>query len=263
MTNPLERFRQLHRDGCFVMPNPHDVGSTRLLTAMGFPALATTSGGFAASLGRADMTLDLETVLAHVSSVVMATALPVNVDAERCFADTPEGVGNTVRILANAGAAGCSIEDWDPVTGQIDPLEVSLERVRAAAAGAAESGLVLTARCEGFLRNVMGLDVTIERLKSFRDAGADVLYAPGLTDMEDIGRLVAEVDAPVNVLLMPGGPRVEELAEAGVRRISTGSRLASVAYGALVEGATSLLRDGQVDPTLPTLDRTLAQQAFS
>jgi 2-methylisocitrate lyase-like PEP mutase family enzyme len=256
------RFRDLHREGCFVMPNPYDVGSTRLLTALGFPALATTSGGYAASLGRADMTLDVDTVLPHVRSVVAATPLPVNVDSERCFADSPEGVAETVRHLADAGAAGCSIEDWDPSTGQIDPLQMSVERVSAAAAAAAESGILLTARCEGILRKVTDLDDTIARLAAFRDAGADVLYAPGLTGLDDIRRLAAEVDAPVNVLLMPGGPRVDELAAAGVRRISTGSRLASVAYGALVEAATSLLQDGQVDPELQTLDRNLSQQAF-
>jgi 2-methylisocitrate lyase-like PEP mutase family enzyme len=262
MTDSSKRFRDLHREGCFVMPNPYDVGSTRLLTALGFPALATTSGGFAASLGQADMTLELDTTLQHVQSVVAATHLPVNVDSERCFADSPEGVAETVRILAHAGAAGCSIEDWDPTTGQIDVLQTSVERVRAAAAAAAESGIVLTARSEGILRNVTGLDDTVQRLIAFRDAGADVLYAPGLTDLDDIHRLVVEVDAPVNVLLMPGGPRVEELAEAGVRRISTGSRLASVAYGALVDAATSLLQDGQINPVLQTLDRNLAQQAF-
>jgi 2-methylisocitrate lyase-like PEP mutase family enzyme len=262
MTASQKRFRDLHREGCFVMPNPYDVGSTRLLTSLGFPALATTSGGFAASLGRADMTLDLDAVLPHVHAVVAATDLPVNVDSERCFADSAEGVAETVRILADAGAAGCSIEDWDPSTGQIDSLEVSVDRVAAAAAAAAESGILLTARCEGVLRNVTALDETITRLEAFRDAGADVLYAPGLTDLDDIRRLVARVDAPVNVLLMPGGPRVDELAAAGVRRISTGSRLASVAYGALVDAATFLLRDGQVDPALQTLDRNLAQQSF-
>lgn len=244
------------------MPNPYDVGSTRILTGLGFPALATTSGGFAASLGRADMTLDRETVVDHVSSVVSATSLPVNVDSERCFADSSEGVAETVRILAETGAAGCSIEDWDPSTGQIDPLPVSVERVRAAANAASESGIVLTARCESILRNVDGLDVTIERLMAFREAGAEALYAPGLIDLDEIRRVVAEVDAPVNVLLMPGGPAVTELSAAGVRRISTGSRLASVAYGALVGAVTSLLRNGQIDPRLPTLDRELARRVF-
>ena len=262
MTGATQRFRNLHREGCFVMPNPYDVGSTRLLAALGFPALATTSGGSAASLGRADMTLDLDTMVSHVRSVVSATPLPVNVDSERCFADSPEGVSETVRLLAETGAAGCSIEDWNPSTGQIDPLEVSVERVHAAATAASESGIVLTARCEGILRNVADLDVTIERLLAFRETGAEVLYAPGLSDLDDISRLVAEVDAPVNVLLMPGGPRVAQLAAAGVRRVSTGSRMSSVAYGALVVAAKSLLKSGQIDPDLPVLDRNLARQAF-
>ena len=246
MTDSTQRFRDLHREGCFVMPNPYDVGSTRILSALGFPALATTSGGLAASLGRADMTLDLDTVMAHVRSVVSATPLPVNVDSERCFADSPAGVSETVRLLAETGAAGCSIEDWNPSTGQIDPLENSVERVRAASAAASESGIVLTARCEGILRKVADIDVVIERLLAFREAGAEVLYAPGLTDLVDIRRAVEEVDAPLNVLLMPGGPGIAELATVGVRRISTGSRLSSVAYGALVAAATSLLQEGQI-----------------
>lgn len=258
----MRRFRELHGTGCFVMPNPHDVGSARILTALGFPALATTSGGFAASLGRGDMTVDLDTVVGHVRSVVSATPLPVNVDSERCFAESPEGVSETVRILADSGAAGCSIEDWDPATGQIDPLSVSVERVRAAAEAASESGIMLTARCEAILRNVADLDFTIERLLAFREAGAEVLYAPGIIDLEQVRRLVAEVDAPVNVLLMPGGPGVAELAEVGVRRISTGSRLALIAYGALASSAASLLRDGHIDPALPVLDRNLMRQAF-
>lgn len=262
MSDSVQRFRALHDEGCFVMPNPHDVGSARVLTALGFPALATTSGGFAASLGRADMTLDIDTVVRHVESVVSATPLPVNVDSERCFADSPEGVADTVRRLAGTGAAGCSIEDWDPASGMIDPLEVSVARVRAAADAASESGIVLTARCEALLRRVADLEVTIERLLAFRDAGADVLYAPGLIDLDEVRRLVGELGTPVNVLLMPGGPGIADLAAAGVRRVSTGSRLASVAYGALVAAATSLLEHGQIDPALPVLDRKLAGEAF-
>ncbi len=262
MTDAVHRFRALHREGCFLMPNPYDVGSTRILTALGFPALATTSGGFAATLGRADMTADRDTVVDHVAAVVAATNLPVNVDSERCFADSPEGVAETVRILAAIGAAGCSIEDWNPSTGDIDPLPVSVERVRAAASAASESGIVLTARCEAILRRAGDLDMTIERLLAFRAAGAEVLYAPALVDLGDIRRLVAEVGAPVNVLLMPGGPAAADLAEAGVRRVSTGSRLAFIAYGALADSAVSLLQAGQVDPGLPMLERELAKQVF-
>ncbi len=244
------------------MPNPYDVGSSRLLTVLGFPALATTSGGFAATLGRPDMTLDRDTVVDHVRSVVNSTALPVSVDAERCFADSPDGVAETVRMLAETGAAGCSIEDWNPETRVIDPLEVSVARVRAAAEAASESGLVLTARCEGILQGVHDLDVVVARLLDFRDAGAEVLYAPGLKDLAEIRRLVAEVAVPVNVLLMPGGPQVAALAAVGVRRVSTGSHLASVAYGALVSAATSLLDDGQIASDLPVLNRGVAGRAF-
>jgi 2-methylisocitrate lyase-like PEP mutase family enzyme len=244
------------------MPNPYDIGSTRILAHLGFEALATTSGGLAASRGRRDMTVDLETVLDHVRSVVSATSLPVNVDSERCFANSPKGVAETVRLLAETGAAGCSIEDWDPATGQIDQLDVAVQQVRAAAETASDTGIVLPARCESILRKADDLEGTIERLLAFREAGAEVLYAPGLIDLDDIRRVVGEVDAPVNVLLMPGGPRVAELAATGVRRVSTGSRLAFVAYGALVGAASSLLKEGQIDPGLPTLERDLAKEVF-
>lgn len=245
------------------MPNPFDAGSARLLAHLEFPALATTSGGFAASLGRLDMTLDRGTVIEHVAVIAAATPLPVNADSERCFADTLDGVAETVALLADAGAAGCSIEDWDPDAGRIDPIDTAVERVRAAAGAAADHGIVLTARCENHLHGITDLDDTIDRLVAYRDAGAEVLYAPGLTDLADITRVVAETASPINALLMPHGPTVGELAAAGVRRVSVGSALAHIGYGAIVAAASSLQRDGTIANSFPRLDRTLVVAAFS
>ena len=169
------RFRELHADGIFVMPNPWDVGSAKLLASMGFEALATTSAGLAWSLGKLDMQVTRDELVAHVGRIADATPLPLNVDSERCFPDEPGGVAETVRLLADAGAAGCSIEDFDPATGEIEPLDVAAGRV-AIAAGAGP--LVLTARAENHLHGIDDLNDTIARLVAYRDAGADVLYAP-------------------------------------------------------------------------------------
>ena len=231
-----ESFRALHSGGIFVMPNPWDVGSAKLLASMGFEALATTSAGLAWSLGKLDMQVTREELVAHVARLTQATPLPLNVDSERCFPDEPGGVAETVRLLADAGAAGCSIEDFDPATGEIDPVDVAAERVAIAAQGS----LVLTARAENHLHGVDDLDDTIGRLKAYRDAGADVVYAPGLAELASISRVVDEVGIPVNVLALPGGPSVSELGSAGVRRVSTGGALARTAYGALLAGAEEL-----------------------
>src|SRR5262245_44795997 len=219
---PIERFRELHREGVFVMPNPYDVGTARVLAALGFPALATTSSGFAATLGRLDMTVSRDEMLAHVAVMAAAIDLPLNADSERCFGNDPAGVEDTVDRIGQAGAAGCSIEDWNPDTAAIDPLGVASERVQAAAAGAARHGVVLTARCENHLHGFDDLDDTISRLVAYRDAGADVVYAPGLVDLVQIRRVVEEVGVPVNVLLRSGGPTVGQLGDVGVRRISVG-----------------------------------------
>ena len=241
------RFRALHeRDAIFVMPNPWDVGSARLLASCGFDALATTSAGFAWSLGKHDQHVTRDELVQHAATIAAATELPLNVDSERCFAEDLEGVATTVRLLAEAGAAGCSIEDYDPARGQIDDVALAAERVAAAAAAAHEqpSPMVLTARAENHLYGVGDLDDTIARLVAYRDAGADVLYAPGLADVGQIRTVVEEVGIPVNVLALPGGPTVAELAEVGVRRISTGGSLARAAYGALMIGARELLDSG-------------------
>ena len=236
----VARFRELHRDGTFVMPNPWDVGSAKLLASLGFQALATTSAGLAWSFGKLDMQVTRDELVPHVESLAAATPLPLNVDSERCFPNEPGGVAETVRLLAEAGAAGCSIEDYDPATDAIDPVEVAAERVAIAAEA---SPLVLTARAENHLHGVDDLDDTIARLRAYRDAGADVVYAPGLSDVESIRRVVDEVGVPVNVLALPNGPAVEQLSSAGARRISTGGALARASYAALL-GAATELRDG-------------------
>lgn len=238
------RFHDLHRSGCFIIPNPWDIGSARMLEALGFDALATTSSGFAASLGRRDQHTTLDELATHVAAICAAVDIPVSVDAEWCFADEPEGVAATVDRLASAGAAGLSIEDHDPAAGVVVARDVAATRVEAAAAAAHHHGMVLTARAENHLYRAGDLDDTIDRLIVYRDAGADVLYAPGLTAIDDIRRVTDAVAAPVNVLALPSAPAVPELAEAGVRRVSIGGSLAAAAYGALVNGAQELLTHG-------------------
>ena len=262
MTTSTDRFRSLHTDGTFVMPNPYDLGSARLLAALGFTALASTSAGFAATLGRLDMTVGRDELLAHIGPLAAATDLPLNVDSERCFADDLAGVTETVELLAEAGAAGCSIEDWNPVAQAIDPLAVSVERVGAAAAGAANTGIVLTARCENHLHGVDDLDDTIARLQAYVAAGAEVVYAPGLVDLGQIATVVDAVGVPSNVLILPGGPSVSQLADAGVRRISTGSLLSRIAHGAMVAAAERLRDEGVINRSEPFLSGTLAAQAL-
>jgi len=238
-----ETFRLLHADGIFVMPNPWDVGSAKRLADLGFPALATTSSGFAWSIGKQDQQVKLDELLPHVEALVAAVDVPLNVDAERGYADTPEGVGRTVHLLGLAGAAGCSIEDYDPVAGAVDPLDVAVERVAAAAAAGAAHGIVLTARAENHLYCAADLDDTIARLIAYRDAGADVLYAPGLVDLDQIAAVVHAVARPVNVLKLPAVADVATLASVGVRRVSTGGSLARTAYAAMRHSAEELLAE--------------------
>ena len=256
-------FRTLHESGTFVIPNPYDAGSAKLLTALGFSALASTSGGFAATLGRRDMNTTRNELVAHVATLTAATELPLNVDAERCFGDTPGEVGETVQMLCDAGAAGISIEDWNPATDSIDPIGIATDRVAAAASVAKTNGVMLVGRCENFLHGIPDLDETIVRLCSYRDAGAEVIYAPLLPDLAAVKRVVEEVGLPVNVLLRPGGPTVNELAEVGVRRISVGSLLSNIALGAMVTAAQSLLDIGQLPNALSTLSRDLVLRAFT
>ena len=258
----IAAFRELHAGGCFTIPNPYDAGSARLLATLGFSALATTSSGFAATLGRADMSVSRDELVAHVGAIAAATELPLNADAERCYSEELSGIAETIALIADAGAAGVSIEDWNPATNAIDPIDVATARVGAAVAAAAESGIVLTARCENLIRGVPDLDDTITRLCAYRDAGADVAYAPGLVELVQIRRVVDEVGLPVNVLL-PGGLSVGDLAEVGVRRVSVGGSLAWVAFGARVDAATALRDTGMIPKGSPSLDRPLAAAAFA
>jgi 2-methylisocitrate lyase-like PEP mutase family enzyme len=239
-----DRFRALHESGLFVMPNPWDIGSARILASMGFPALATTSLGHAASLGKTDQSVTRDELVEHVAALAAAVDLPLNVDAERCFADDLAGVAETVTLLAEAGAAGCSIEDYDPARSAIDAVEVATERVGAAAEAAHRHGMLLTARAENALYGVDDIEDTVTRLRAYRAAGADVVYAPRLTDAGQIRQVVQATDAPVNVLAMRHGPSIPELAALGVRRVSTGGPLARAAYGALRRAAQELLDAG-------------------
>lgn len=246
------------------MPNPWDVGSARLLEAAGFEALATTSAGFAWSLGKLDQQVTRDELVAHVAELAGATSLPLNVDSERCYPDDPGGIAETVALLADAGAAGFSIEDYDPVTERIDDVELAAERVAEAAEAAhnLSEPLVLTGRAENHLRGVDDLDDTIARLVAYRDAGADVLYAPWLSDLDQIRTVVEAVGAPVNVLAVPAGPPVPQLESVGVRRVSTGSLLAGAGYAALLAGARELLGDGTSRYATPGLPDEIRRAAF-
>jgi len=243
-----EHFLALHRPGePLLIPNPWDAGSARILAHLGFQALATTSSGSAATLGLPDGGIGRDEALRHARSIVEATDLPVSADLENGFADDPEGVAATVTAAIGTGLAGASIEDFtgDPAAPIYDS-SLATERV-AAAAAVAHAGphrLVLTARAENYLHGRPDLDDTIARLVRYRDAGADVLYAPGLTRPDDIRAVVAAVDRPVNVLALPGGPPVAALADLGVARISVGGALAFAALGALVAAGRELLDHG-------------------
>jgi 2-methylisocitrate lyase-like PEP mutase family enzyme len=242
MTELAAHFLSLHRGPKpLLLANAWDVGTAKALAALGFEALATTSAGHATSLGRRDGKVTREEAIAHAAELVAATDRPVSADLENGFADSPDGVAETVRFAVEAGLAGCSIEDYDG-SSLYDP-GLARERV-AAAVEAAGDELVLTARAENHIRGVQDLDDTIARLQSFQEVGAPVLYAPGLVDREQIQRVVESVDRPINVLALPGAPTVAELGELGVGRISVGSGFTNVAYGALVAAARELLDDG-------------------
>lgn len=242
------RFLALHSGPTpLLIPNPWDAGSARVLESMGFQALATTSSGFAATLGRLDGAVTRDEALGHAATIVEATDLPVSADLENCFAHDPAGVAETVELAVQTGLAGCSVEDF---TGDEDDpiydLSLATERV-AAAASAAHAGparLVVTARTENYLHGRPDLADTIARLQAFQAAGADVLYAPGLTRLEDIRELVAAVDRPINVLALPGGPDVAGLAALGVKRISVGGAFAYAALAGLVDAGREFLGSG-------------------
>lgn len=235
-----DAFRALHRTGTFVMPNAWDRGSARLLEGAGFPAIASTSAGFGRSIGRDDQQTTRDELVAHVAELASVLTVPLSVDSEALFPHDPGGIAETVRLLADAGAAGCSIEDYDPSTQAISAFDEAVAAVREAAEACRAHDLVLTARAENHLYGVGDLDDTIRRLTAFCEAGAEVVYAPGLVDAAAIERVVREVGAPVNVLALRDGPSVSELAALGVRRVSTGGALQSLAYASALDHATHL-----------------------
>jgi 2-methylisocitrate lyase-like PEP mutase family enzyme len=243
------RFLELHAgDRPLLLPNPWDAGAAKLLASLGFEALATTSSGFAATLGRLDGSVTRDEAVANAASIAASTDLPVSADFENGYADDPAGVAETVRMALDAGLAGCSIED---ATGDDEGPAIYDSGTAAArietAAEVAHGGpvhLVLTARAENYLHGRPDLRDTIRRLQAYQDAGADVLYAPGLRSLDDIRDLVSAVDRPVNVLALPGAPSVSELAAIGVARVSIGGAFAFAALGAVVEAAQELLEAG-------------------
>jgi 2-methylisocitrate lyase-like PEP mutase family enzyme len=239
-------FLELHRSQApLLLPNPWDLGSAKLLASLGFKALATTSSGHAASLGRLDGGVSRAEAVEHAAAIGAVSGLPVNGDFENGFADEPAGVAQTVQLAIDAGVAGCSIEDWSG--SEIYEFEHAVERV-AAAADAAHGGsrsLVLTARAENHLHRRHDLDDTIARLQAYQEAGADVLYAPGLRSLEDIRTVLDQVERPLNVLATPSLPPIAQLAEAGVSRVSVGGGFAFAAYGVLVEAASELRDRGE------------------
>ncbi len=251
MTSQAEkcaRFAALHAGPeIFLIPNPWDVGSAKLLQALGFAALATTSAGFAYTLGRADGAVTLEEKLAHCTALANATSIPISADFENGFADDPDDVARNVLALAATGVAGCSIEDYARDTHELYPFELAVERVRAAAEAASSLNIdfQLTARAENLLRGVNDLDDTIARLRAFEAAGANVLYAPGLTTLEQLREVTGAISRPFNVLApLFRDTTVDDFANAGAQRISVGSALTWAALKPLLKGAGEMLEHG-------------------
>ncbi|MBO0785479.1 MAG: isocitrate lyase/phosphoenolpyruvate mutase family protein [Actinobacteria bacterium] len=273
-----QRFLELHHGPePLLIPNPWDTGSAKLLAALGFAALATTSSGFAATMGRGDGSVTRDEALAHATAMAAATSLPVSADLEDGFASQPADVAETIRLAAGTGLAGCSVEDFTrDDSSPIYERALAVDRVAAAAEaahagqagrgagpGTAGTRLVLTARAENYLYGRQDLADTIARLQAYQEAGADVLYAPGLTGLADVREVVCSVDRPVNVLTVPGGPSVAELAEAGVRRISVGGAFMYVALGAVAAAARELRDQGTSGFLgLAREGREVARQAF-
>jgi 2-methylisocitrate lyase-like PEP mutase family enzyme len=252
-----EAFAALHAGDPFVIPNPWDAGSARVFAALGFEALATTSSGFAFTLGRRDGNVTLDEVVEHAAAIDRATDLPVSVDLENGYGADPRSVARAIRRVAEAGAVGGSIEDYDPA-GHLYEAQHAAERIAAAAEAARGLGFpfVLTARAENHIRGNPDLDDTIARLRAFEQAGADVLYAPGLRGAEEIRAVCAAVSLPVNVLAVPG-LSLAQIVEAGARRVSVGGSLTWVAVGAMADAAVAIRDDGDfsaLEVKLPLAD---------
>lgn len=243
-------FRELHyRDSAFIIPNPWDIGTARILASSGFEALATTSVGYAFSIGRQDHEVSRDEMIAHATALCAATELPISADLENGFGDDPDTVAETIRMAAGAGLVGCSIED--STNRDDDPIysfEHSVERVRAAVEQARKLSFtfMLTARAENYLHGRKDLADTIRRLQAFQEAGADVLYAPGLTDMNEIATLIRSVDRPVNVLAGMQGTHfdINELSRIGAKRVSVGGALTRVAFAAVLGAAREMKQLG-------------------
>ena len=248
-----EAFRDLHTaPGCFVIPNPWDIGSAKMLAGLGYKALTTTSAGMAWGMGLGDTEVSRDQVLEHCRVLAAATDLPLAADLEDCYGDTPAGVAETIRLGAEAGLVGGSIEDWAPErngsAARIRPVAEATERVAAAveAARALPFKFMLCARSENHIRGVTDLSDTIKRLQTFQEAGADVLYAPGLRTLEDIRSVLAEIDRPFNMLMggATGFHNMAELAELGVKRVSLGAAFANAAYSAFLRAAKEVAEPG-------------------
>lgn len=247
--NKRENFRRLHEDGCFVIPNPWNVGTARYLQGLGFKALATTSSGFAHAQGFADGDLTRDAALAHYREMAAATDIPVNADFENGFADAPEGVAANVRLCMETGIAGLSIEDYtgndsDPLY----PFDLAVARVQAAREAIGASGVLLTGRSEGFIHGRPDMTETVRRLQAYSQAGADCLYAPGIKTRDEIETVVKAVaPKPVNLLVAGAGLSVREIAAIGVRRISVGGTLARAAMQAFIKAAREIAEQGTFD----------------
>lgn len=254
MPTPSEKratFRALHESGCFVIPNPWDAGSAKLLQSLGFKAVASTSSGMAWSLGGTDYDVELEPVLAHLAMLSAATDLPLNADFENGFADDPEGVAANVRRALDAGVAGLSIEDTTRRPGKpVYETAEAVARIRAARAAidAEGSGAVLVGRADGLLMGHMDVKAALDRIVAIADAGADCLYVPGLRTAEDIAACVKAVaPKPVNVLAGFSPMTVAQMADLGVRRISVGGSLARAAWGGFLKAARQIADEGRFE----------------
>lgn len=250
-TEKRARFRALHESGCFIIPNPWDVGSARLLAHLGFQALASTSSGYAWATGRPDHVPARDETLAHLKALAAATDLPVNADFLSGFATAPEDVAANVALAAKTGVAGLSIEDTDEAAHGLYDLALAVERVKAAVQAAHANDLFLVARTEILLHEPTRVSAAIDKLVAFAEAGADCLFAPGVRKKEDIAAIVKAVaPKPVNVLVGVSGYSLAELADLGVRRISVGGALAQVAWQA-VQAAAEQMKKGSFDGLAP------------
>jgi 2-methylisocitrate lyase-like PEP mutase family enzyme len=261
-----ENFHRLHQSGCFVIPNPWDLGSARMMAALGAKALATTSAGFAFTLGRPDMGhVSRDESLAHAEALVAATPLPVSGDFENGYADDPEGVAETVRLAAEIGLSGCSVEDTMMTSGNpAYPFDLAVDRVRAASSAARSLGrpFVFCARADGVMNGEYDVNQAIRRIQAFEAAGADLLYVPLPPDIESLARIVSSVAKPVNALAAGRFAQYskQDFATAGVRRISVGSAVARATHKVILDATAAMLDNGDFSPLLQVASGKLVDQ---